>query len=69
MIFTSAIVVLFKYGLNKRANVLWDTSTKREVNALTPCMLSMSSSDLERLNSADTFLRRENACTNFLLVP
>jgi len=29
----------------------------------------MSSGDLERLNSADTFLRRENACTNFFLVP
>jgi hypothetical protein len=29
----------------------------------------MSSGDLERLKSADTFLWRENACTNFLLVP
>jgi len=63
------MVVLFRYGLNKRAIVLWATSTKRALNALTPCRLSMSSGDLERLSSADTFLRRENACTNFLLVP
>jgi hypothetical protein len=63
------MVVLFKYGLNDRASVLWTTSTKRALNVLIPCRLSMSSGDLERLNSADTFLRRENACTNFLLVP
>ena len=67
--FTSAMVVLFKYGLNKRAIALWAISNKRTLNALTPCRLSMSSGDLERLNSADTFLRRENACTSFLLVP
>ena len=63
------MVVLFKYGLNTHAVVLWANSTKIKVNALTPCTLSMSSGDLESLNSADTFLRRENACTNFLLVP
>ena len=63
------MVVLFKYGLNTKAIVLWDTTTKRALNALIPCTLSMSSGDLERLNSADTFLWRENACTNFLLVP
>ena len=67
--FTSAPVVLFKYGLNIRAIVLWPTSNKRVLNALIPCRHPMSSGDLERLNSADTFLRRENACTNFLLVP
>jgi len=67
--FTSAMVVLSKYGLNERAIDLWPASTKRALIALTPCTLSMSSGDLERLNSADTFLWRENACTNFLLVP
>ena len=67
--FTSAMVVLSKYGLNERAIDLWPASTKRALIALTPCTLSMSSGDLERLNSTDTFLRRENACTNFLLVP
>ena len=69
MKFTSAMVVLSKYGLNKRAIDLWAISTKIKLNALTPCILSMSSGDLERLNSANRFLRRENACTNFLLVP
>jgi len=69
MKFTSAMVVLFKYGLNRRAIALWAISNKRTLTALTPCRLSMSSGDLERLNSADTFLRRENACTTFLLVP
>jgi len=63
------MVVLFKYGLNIRATSLWPASTKRALNALIPCRHSMSSGDLERLNSADTLLRRENACTNFLLVP
>jgi hypothetical protein len=67
--FTSAMVVLFRYGLNQRAIPLWVASNKRALNALTPCTLSMSSGDLERLNSADTFLWRENACTNFLPVP
>ena len=67
--FTSAMVVLFKYGLKKRNVVLWTTRIRRTLNALIPCTLSMSSGGLERLNSADTFLRRENACTNFLLVP
>jgi len=69
MKFTSAMAVLFKYGLNKRTDDLWITRIRRTLNALIPCRLSMSSGDLERLNSADTFLRRENACTNFLLVP
>jgi hypothetical protein len=69
MKFTSTAAVLFKYGLNKRANDLWDTNNNRALNALIPCRLSMSSGDLEGLNSADTFLRTENACTNFLLVP
>jgi hypothetical protein len=63
------MVVLFEYGLNKSAINLWPASTKRALNALIPCRHAMSSGDLERLNSADTFLRRENACTNFLLVP
>ena len=67
--FTSAMAVLFKYGLNKRTDALWTTRRRRTLNALIPCTLSMSSGGLERLNSADTFLRRENACTNFLLVP
>jgi len=67
--FTSAMVVLFKYGLNIRAINLWATSNKRALNARSPCTHSMSSGDLERLNSTDTFLRRENACTTFLLVP
>jgi len=67
--FTSAPVVLFKYGLKKRAIDLWATSNKRALTALTPCRFSMSSGNLERLNSTDTFLRRENACTTFLLVP
>jgi hypothetical protein len=69
MKFTSTKVVLFTYGLNSRANALWTTSKKRTLKALSPCRHSMSSGNLERLNSADTFLRRENACTNFLLVP
>jgi len=54
--YTSTMVVLFRYGLNKRAIVLWATSTKTAFKALSPCRLSMSSGDLERLNSADTFL-------------
>jgi len=69
MKFTSAPVVLFEYGLNKRAIDLWATSNERVLNALIPCTHPMSSGDLERLNSADTFLWRENACTIFLLVP
>jgi hypothetical protein len=67
--FTSAMVVLFMYGLNRRAIALCATSNKRALIALTPCRLSMSSVDLERLKSAGTFLWRENACTSFLLVP
>jgi hypothetical protein len=63
------MVVLFKYGFNERATNLWVASNKRVLNALIPCRHPMSSGDLERLNSAETFLRRENACTNFLLVP
>jgi hypothetical protein len=63
------MVVLFKYGFNERATNLWVASTKRALNALTPCKHPMSSRDLEKLNSAETFLRRENACTTFLLVP
>jgi len=69
MKFTSAMVVVFEYGLNKRTTNLWLASTKRALNALIPCRHPMSSGDLERLNSADTFLWRENDCTNFLLVP
>jgi hypothetical protein len=69
MNFTSAMVVLFEYGLNKRAIDLCATNNNRALIALIPCRLSMSSVDLERLNSVDTFLRRENACTNFLAVP
>ena len=69
MKFTSAMVVVFEYGLNKRTTNLWLASTKRALNALIPCRHPMSSGDLERLNSADTLLRRENDCTNFLLVP
>jgi hypothetical protein len=67
--FTSAMVVLFKYGLNKRTMNLWAIINKGAPKALTPCRLSTSSGNLERLNSTDTFLRRENACTNFLLAP
>jgi len=63
------MVVLFKYGLKIRTISLWPASTKSVLNALIPCRHPMSSGDLERLNSADTFLLRENACTNFLLVP
>jgi len=69
MEFTSAMVVVFEYGFIKRASNLWPASTKRALNALIPCRHPMSSGDLERLNSVDTFLRRENACTSFLLVP
>jgi hypothetical protein len=67
--FTFAMVVVFEYGLFKRVSNLWPASTKRALNALIPCRHPMSSGDLERLNSADTFLWRENACTNFILVP
>jgi len=66
---TSAMAVLFKYGLKRRTSDLWLSSKNRTLIALIPCRHSISSGDLERQNSADTFLWRENACTNFLLVP
>jgi hypothetical protein len=66
---TSAMTVLFKVGVKERSMHLWTTNNSAALIALIPWTVSMSSADLERLKSSKAFLRRENACTNFLPVP